>query len=135
MSLHRFMLDTNIVSQVVRESFGPVARRLEARGIHRVCTSIFVAAELRYGAIQAKSEKLGQRIDRVLSQLAVLPFEQPADRSYADLRNHLMMVGYPIGPTDMFIAAHALSLDLTLVTDNVREFSRVPGLKVENWID
>jgi tRNA(fMet)-specific endonuclease VapC len=129
------MLDTNVLSQLVREPFGVVARKLETRGIDRVCTSILAAAELRYGAIKSQSQKLEARIELVLSRLAILPFEPPADLVYADIRNQLMIAGHPIGPTDMFISAHALALDLTLVTANVREFSRVPRLRVENWLD
>ena len=67
--------------------------------------------------------------------MSIVPFAEPADQVYAELRAHLERAGTPIGPHDLLIAAHALALDLTLVTDNLREFSRVPDLRVENWLD
>ena len=74
-------------------------------------------------------------MENFLAQLDTLAYERPADRHYADIRNALERRGTPIGPVDLFIAAHARSLDLTLVTDNIREFSRVDGLKLENWME
>lgn len=135
MSLHRFLLDTNVLSQIVREPFGTAAEMVLARGIERVCTSILVAAELRYGAAKSDSQRLQARVGQVLTGIDVLHFDHLADQHYAILRQHLIASGQPIGPVDMFIAAHALALGLTLVTANIREFSRVPGLKVENWLD
>ena len=129
------MLDTNMVSQVVRDPVGVIGRKIEQRGIDRVCTSVLVAGELRYGAEKSQSARIQARVNVVLSGLEALPLTPPADIAYAELRNSLMTAGTPIGPVDMFIAAHALSLDLTLVTANIGEFSRVPGLKVENWLD
>ncbi|WP_250148101.1 type II toxin-antitoxin system VapC family toxin [Halomonas jincaotanensis] len=99
------------------------------------CTSIIVAAELRYGAIKSNSAKLAERIDLILSALEILPLEPPADHQYASLRHHLRRQGSPIGPNDLLIASQALTNDLTVITANVREFSRVPGLKVENWLE
>ena len=74
------------------------------------------------------------QLEAVLAALEVLPFEEPADRRYGELREHLERQGTPIGPNDVLIAAHALALGLAVVTDNVREFSRVPGLHIENWL-
>jgi tRNA(fMet)-specific endonuclease VapC len=128
-------LDTNILSDLVRNPGGRVATQISRAGEDRVCTSIVVAAELRYGAIKSNSAKIAERIDLILSALEILPLEIPADREYAAVRHHLTRQGTPIGPNDLLIAAHALALDLTVVTGNVREFSRVPGLKVENWLD
>lgn len=99
-----------------------------------ICTSIIVSSELRFGAIKKGSVKLTQHLEAILSAMEVLPYEDPADSHYALLRNHLETEGKPIGPNDMLIAAHALSLNLILVTANMGEFSRVPGLTVENWI-
>ena len=129
------MLDTNIVSSVVRDPYGRAGRTIEARGVDRVCTSVLVAAELRYGAAKSPSRRIAETVDMVLRRLAILPLEPPADLEYARIRHELVSAGKPIGPVDLFIAAHALSLDLTLVTANFDEFSRVPGLKVENWLD
>ncbi len=99
-----------------------------------MCSSMIVACELRYGAAKAASKRLSERVDLVLSALDVLPMEPPADRHYGDIRQRLARQGTPIGPNDLLIAAHARSLDLTVVTDNVREFSRVPDLRIENWL-
>ena len=132
---HRFLLDTNIVSDVARFPQGVVANRIAEVGERHVCTSIVVAAELRYGAARRGSERLGERIEAVLSALAVLAFDDPADRYYAELRTHLERRGTPIGPNDMLIAAQALASDLTVISANVGEFRRVPNLRVENWLD
>jgi tRNA(fMet)-specific endonuclease VapC len=98
------------------------------------CTSIIVAAELRFGALKRGSRALAARIESLLERIEVAPLLPPADSVYADLRASLEKNGKPIGANDMFIAAHALALGCTLVTDNVREFSRVKGLAVENWL-
>ena len=129
-----YLLDTNILSDLVRKPQGRVAAQITAAGEDTICTSIIVAAELRYGAIKSNSAKLAQRIDMILSALEILPLETPADRQYASLRHHLTRQGTPIGPNELLITAHALANDLTVITANVGEFSRVPGLKVENWL-
>lgn len=128
------LLNTNILSDLVRHPQGVVAERIAKVGEDAVCTSIVVAAELRYGAAKSGSEKLSDRVDLLLSALEILPMEVPADREYAKLREHLSRQGTPIGPNDLLIAAHALAMDLAVVTANTREFSRVPGLKIENWL-
>lgn len=130
-----YLLDTNILSDLVRNPQGAVAAHITRVGEETVCTSIIVAAELRYGAIKSNSEKLAGRIAMILSALEILPLETPADHQYASLRHHLTRQGTPIGPNDLLIAAHALVNDLTVITANVREFSQVPGLTVENWLD
>lgn len=130
----RFLLDTNIVSDLVRNPAGRVAANIERVGPETVCTSIIVAAELRYGAARRRSSRLTMQLATILGSLDVLPFEAPADICYADLRVHLQQAGTPIGPNDLLIAAHAVSLGLTLVTANEREFSRVPRLRIENWL-
>ncbi len=130
----RYLLDTNILSDLVRNPQGEVAAQITKTGEDSICTSIVVAAELRYGAAKSNSAKLAERIDLILSALEILPLEAPTDRQYAAIRHHLARQGTPIGPNDLLIAAHALSNNLTVVTANVGEFSRVPGLKVENWL-
>ena len=132
---HRFLLDTNIVSDIVRFPRGIVADQIAEVGERYVCTNIVVAAELCYGAARRGSARLSERIETVLSALTILPFDEPADRHYAELRAHLERRGTPIGPNDMLIAAQALALDLTVVSVNLDEFSRVPSLRVENWLD
>jgi len=106
-------------------------------GEENVCTSSIEAAELRHDAIKSNSAKLAERIDLLLSALEILPLETPANHQCASLRHDLTRQGTPIGPNDLLIAAHALANDLTVMTANVEEFSRVPGLpglKVENWL-
>ncbi|GJL84087.1 MAG: ribonuclease VapC [marine bacterium B5-7] len=129
-----YLLDTNILSDLVRNPQGVVATRITKAGEDTVCTSIIVAAELRYGATKSNSAKLAERIDLILSALEILPLETPADHQYAALRHHLTRQGTLTGPNDLLIAAHALANDLTVITANIGEFSRVPGLKVENWL-
>ena len=129
-----YLLDTNILSDLVRNPQGVIAAKIAKAGEDTVCTSIIAAAALRYGAIKSNSAKLAERIDLILSALEILPLETPADYRYAALRHHLTRQGTPIGPNDLLIAAHALAIDLTVITANVAEFSRVPGLKVENWL-
>lgn len=130
----RYLLDTNIVSELFRRPHGAVASRISAVGVESICTSIVVAAELRYGARKSGSEQLRKRIDLLLSALEILPLEPPADRRYAEIRDHLTRRGTLIGPNDLLIAAQALAADLTLVTANTREFARVPSLHIENWL-
>ena len=130
----RYLLDTGVVSDLLRNPRGAVAERVAAAGEGTVCTSIVVAAELRFGAVKSGSPKLADRVDLILSALEVLALEPPADRHYGDIRQRLARQGTPIGPNNLLIAAHARALDLTVVTANTREFSRVPGLRVENWL-
>jgi tRNA(fMet)-specific endonuclease VapC len=99
-----------------------------------ICTSIIVAAEIRFGAEKSGSNKLGDQVDLILSAIEILPLESPADREYGKLRHYLARNGTPIGPNDMLIAAQALCAGLIVVTANTGEFSRVPGLNVENWL-
>jgi len=131
----RYLLDTNILSALIRQPQGPVATMLARRGYGTVCTSIVVAAELRFGARKLGSSVLTRKVEDLLASLPVLPLEAGVDRTYAQIRLQLERAGTPIGPNDLLIAAHALDLDLTLVTDNVDEFTRVSRLRVENWLD
>ena len=128
-----YLLDTNVLSDLVRRPQGAITKRISLEGEGNVCTSIIVASELRFGARKRGSEQLTRQLDLVLATIQVLPFEAPADRLYAELRVYLEERGTPIGPNDMLIAAQALALDCAIVTGNVREFSRVPGLKVDDW--
>ncbi len=134
MTPYSYLLDTNIVSDLVRHPQGMVSARLARIDETALCTSIIVTSELRFGAFRSGSARLMERVELILSELDTLPLEAPVDQHYAAIRTHLERIGQPIGSNDLLIAAHALALDLTLVTDNVREFSRVPGLIVENWL-
>ncbi len=130
----QFLLDTNILSDLVRNPQGRIAKRIAREGEKSICTSIMVASELRFGAEKSGSERLASQLEAILAVIDIVPLEEPADRQYARIRKYLEDRGTPIGPNDLLIAAHALALDQTVITANDREFSRVPGLKVENWL-
>lgn len=129
-----YLLDTNIVSDLIRRPHGPAARRNAAVAEDGVVTSIIVAGELRYGLELKRSARLTDQTEQVLAALPIMPFESPADIHYGWLRADLRRRGQQIGANDLFIAAHALALGATLVTDNVREFERIEGLQLENWL-
>ena len=128
------LLDTNIISDVMRSSKGKTAARIAEVGENNVFTSIIVACELRFGVAKKRSLELSRRLQSVLSAIDVVNFEPPADIAYAQQRAKLELAGTPIGANDLLIAAHALALGAILVTDSEREFSRVHGLKLENWL-
>jgi tRNA(fMet)-specific endonuclease VapC len=130
----RYLLDTNIISNVIKFPAGQAATRMASFGADELGTSIIVAAELRFGYVRVESRRLEILVEEVLSDLEVLAWDVPADRAYAKLRAELEKQGRVIGQNDMLIAAHALALEATLVTDNEQEFARVPGLKIENWL-
>ena len=129
------MLDTNVISNVIRNPDGPAARRIEQVGPKEIFTSIIVAAELRYGCAKKGSPKLLARVEGILETIPVFPLDIPADAEYGGIRAELEAAGQPIGMKDLQIAAHAHALGLTLVTDNTREFNRIRGLNVENWLE
>ncbi len=129
-----YLLDTNIVSDIIRHPTGAVSQRLLTVEEGSVCTSVVVACELRFGAYKNGSPRLKQNLEQVLKALPVIPLKPPIENYYAEIRTHLEQAGTPIGPNDLLIAAQALMLDLTVITANVREFARVPGLKNENWL-
>ena len=132
----RYLLDTNIVSELVKNPQGRLAEKMLASGWEKYsCTSIIVACELRYGATKKQSPKLTFNVEQVLASLPVLPFQDSSDVTYAMIRANLERKGLPIGCHDLLIAAHAFSLNLIVVTANEREFSRIPDLKVENWFN
>jgi tRNA(fMet)-specific endonuclease VapC len=132
---YRYLLDTNIVSELMRDPQGPITRRIARVGEGSVCTSIIVACELRYGVAKKGSARLTQQLEAVLDVLPILSLEPTVDRRYGELRADLERRGTPIGPNDLLIAAQALALGLVLVTDNVQEFRRVRGLEVKNWLE
>jgi tRNA(fMet)-specific endonuclease VapC len=123
-----------MVSDLVRHPSGRVAARIDRVGERMVCTSIIVAAELRYGAAKKRSARLSAQLEAVLSVLEILPLATPADEIYGNLRANLETAGKIIGANDLLIAAQALALSYTIVTDNEREFSRIESLAIENWL-
>ncbi|MCP2727083.1 type II toxin-antitoxin system VapC family toxin [Limnofasciculus baicalensis] len=131
---YQYLLDTNIISDLVKQPQGLVFQRIATVGEDRICTSIIVACELRFGAAKSRSSRLFQQLECILDVLPILSLETPVDLHYAEIRTHLEQAGTPVSPNDLLIAAHALALNLTLVTANVREFERIPALNVENWL-
>ncbi len=130
----RYLLDTNTVSDLVRHPQGLVAARVAQVGEAAVCTSVIVAAELRFGAAKKGSARLTLQLEVVLGALEVLSFEAPADVTYGQVCAKLEAAGTPIGGNDLLIAAHAVALGCVVVTDNEREFERVAELTVVNWL-
>lgn len=129
-----YLLDTNTLSNLIRQPQGRVADRIEEVGEENVLTSVIVACELRYGAAKRGSRRLTKQVEAVLSALTIRSLESDVERIYASIRVALEKKGTPIGAHDMLIAAHARALGAVCVTDNVAEFKRVPTLKVENWL-
>lgn len=130
----RYLLDTNILSDLVRHPGGVIAARIREVGEAAVCTSIIVAAELRYGAEKRGSARLTRQLEAILGAIDILPFETPADAIYGTIRRRLEQIGMPIGGNDLLIAAQAVALGYVIVTDNAREFGRVENLRSENWL-
>ena len=130
----RYLLDTNIVSDLVRNPQGRVTQRIRDVGEAQVCTSIIVAAELRYGATKRASPRLTAQLEAVLGALEILPFELPADAAYGLLRTRLERAGRPIGGNDLLISAQVVACGHTIVTDNERDFNRIHDLPCENWL-
>lgn len=127
-----YMLDTDTVSFALR-GLGRVQAHLLERAPSQVCISAVTLAELRYGADHRQSKKLHGLIDTFTASVVVMPFDEAAGTAFGSTAADLTRAGTPIGELDTMIAAHALSLDLTLVTNNTKHFSRVPGLRIENW--
>ncbi len=117
-----------------RGSAAQVFKRMEADPASRLLTSIIVACEMHYGVVKKGSIPLARRVEQALATVEVASLSAGADEAYATLRADLERRGQVIGQNDMLIAAHALALDAILVTDNVSEFKRIKGLKIENWL-
>jgi tRNA(fMet)-specific endonuclease VapC len=132
--LTRYLLDTNIVSDLIRNPQGKVAKRIAKLGEDNICISIIVAAELRYGCAKSGSKRLRKAVEDLLSEINVLSFEVPADTESGGIRAKLEAAGKPIGGNDLLIAAHAYATGATIVTANTDEFKRILGLNVENWL-
>jgi tRNA(fMet)-specific endonuclease VapC len=128
------MLDTNIISDLIKNPQGRAAKRIAKLGEDNICTSIIVAAELRYGCAKSGSKRLLKAVEDLLGEINVLPFEVPADTEYGGIRAELEAAGKPIGGNDLLIAAHAYATGATIVTANTGEFKRIRGLTVENWL-
>lgn len=130
----RFLLDTNTISDLIRNPVGRVFIRLAQIDPAAICTSAIVASELRYGAKLKASARLSRKVEEILLRLTVLPFESPSDERYAEVRSTLERRGEQLSANNLFIAAHALAINSVLVTDD-RAFDRVVGLSLENWLN
>lgn len=128
----RYLLDADTVSYALRGQ-GQVAARILEHAPSELCISSITLAELRFGAETKKSQKLRRAIRSFVKDMPVLPFDEAAAERFAKVAADLAGSGTPIGVLDTLVAAQALSLGLTVVTNNTRHFSRVPGLRVENW--
>jgi tRNA(fMet)-specific endonuclease VapC len=133
--MRQFLLDTNILSDLIKHPHGVLAQRIASLKRGDFCTSLVVACELRYGVKKKGSVKLAAKVEALLNEVDVLGLDDEAiTKHYASLRVFLEKQGQVIGSNDMLIAAHALRLDVTLITANEKEFKRVPNLRVENWL-
>ena len=130
----RFLLDTNIISALMRDPQGPVVSKIEKLGDTEIFTSVIVAAELHYGIVKKGSARLKESAEAILASLEIRPFTSAAAIAYGNLRAKLEQKGCIIGANDLLIAAHAIAEDAVLVTDNIGEFTRVSGLKAQNWL-
>lgn len=128
-----YLLDANILSDFIRNPQGKAAARAAREDPAELCTSIVVAAEMWFGAVKRGSATLPLKLTALFDWIKVVPLESPAEHAYAECRADLERRGLPISANDLLIAAHALALEATLVTDNEREFARIEGLKLENW--
>ncbi len=130
----RYMLDTDVCSYIMKRSSAVLLRQLQNVAMDDVCISVVTKAELLFGAkVSPRRQQDSEAVEAFLRHVAVLGFPETAAEHYADIRADLSARGRMIGANDLFIAAHARSLDVTLVTNNLREFSRVRKLTTANW--
>ena len=132
----KYLLDTNICIYIINEKPKKVLKKFEQYPVNEFAISSITHAELQYGVEKSKNKNTNQdALDEFLLPLTILPFHgEKLVTCYGEIRALLEFKGKTIGPLDMLIAAHALSLDLTIISSNIREFSRIPNLKCENWI-
>ena len=132
----KYMLDTNICIYLIKQKPATVLKRFRQIDISEISISSITLSELFYGVSKSsKPEQNFMALTQFVAPLEILPFDGGAAQYYGDLRAHLEIQGTPIGSLDMLIAAHALSIESTLVTNNEKEFNRVPSLKIENWVN
>jgi len=134
--LIKYLIDTNICIYIMNKRPRGVIQKFKLFDVGEIAVSAITVSELQYGASKSKNQRLNkQRIDEFLSPLEILPYDEIAAIIYGDIRLQLEKCGEPIGPLDLLIAAHALSRNLILISNNEKEFKRVKNLKVENWIN
>jgi tRNA(fMet)-specific endonuclease VapC len=131
----KFLLDTDICIYIIKKKPVEVLQKIREYPVGDIGLSSITLAELKYGVQKSKqSSRNARALEKFLIPLSISEFDYKAANAYGKVRAELETQGTPIGPLDTLIAAHALSLNLTLITNNVREFSRVSGLKVTNWV-
>ena len=134
MSPLRFLLDTNICIYIINRQPEAVFKHFAKLQAGEVGISSITGSELHFGVAKSGSVRILHALEKFIAPLDVLPFDDAAMREYGKARAHLEKKGTPIGSLDVLIASHALALDVVLVTNNLREFKRVPGLRVANWV-
>ena len=132
----KYLLDTNICIYIINEKPKNVLRKFEKYPVSEFGISSITHAELQYGVAKSKNKDTNQNaLDEFLLSLTILPFHgERLMKCYGEIRASLESKGKTIGPLDMLIAAHALGLHLTIISNNIKEFSRIPKLKCENWV-
>ena len=131
----KFLLDTDTFSVAAREGSATLRQRLEGESLANIALSVVTVGEIEFGlAKRMPVPRVAARIASLRHALRVLTLNEAVAVAYGSLRQHLQSQGIGIGPNDLWIAAHALAEDMTVVTGNVREYARVPGLRVENWL-
>ena len=129
-----YLLDTNICIEIIRGKNQAIIDHLLHIPVGKVAISSITLAELEYGVFRSQNpHKNREALIKFCTALAILPFDTNASQFYGSIRSYLEKQGTPIGPFDMLIAAHGLALGLIVVTNNTKEFQRVPGLQLENW--
>ena len=130
----KYLIDTNICIYIMNQRPARVIQRFKQFELGEIGISTITVSELQYGVAKSTyQEKNEVRLEQFLAPLEILTYDQTAAKVYGDIRFHLEKRGQPIGPLDLLIAAHAMSQDLTLVTNNDKEFRRIKKLKIENW--
>ena len=131
----KFLIDTNICIYIMNKRPIEIIQKFKRFDVGQIGVSIITVSELQYGVAKSKNRMSNkQRLEEFLTPLEILPYDGAAASIYGEIRHNLEMQGKPVGPLDLLIAAHALSRNLVLVTNNEREFRRVKGLKVQNWL-
>jgi len=130
----KYLIDTNICIYIMNKRPIAVIHKFKQFDVDEICVSTITASELQYGVSKSRDRRLNkQRVEEFLSPFEIRAYDESAANIYGDIRHQLEKTGEPIGPLDLLIAAHALSGNFVLVTNNEKEFKRVKNLKIENW--
>ncbi len=130
----RYLIDTNICIYIMNNRPADVIEKFKKVNMGEIGVSTITISELQYGIAKSQHRKKNQiRLNEFIAPLEILPYDNAAAKTYGDIRFHLEKIGQPIGPLDLLIAAHAMSQNLIIVTNNDKEFVRIRNLKVENW--